>query len=208
MNQTEHETGRNRTITLALGILIPIFSFFISRIIIGPTKRGNWKIRLRQLKPLKRDMKNTQHRIKLLRQLEEQAVVKGDEAKGAKHNEEIKMLSYHLNSLEKQKEDISSAFTKQEQQQRAHKGRITFYVAFFVGILSLILGLFSPIKNISSGTILGGIITLIAGYSYSWKRFVFSDPYYWYQLPNVVIIFSLLFAIVVIIRIGYQQPKH
>lgn len=69
-----------------------------------------------------------------------------------------------------------------------------FFVAVPVGILAIIVGVFSPIQAIGTGLMFGGIFTLTEGYMC-----------YWSELQDWMRFLSLLAAFIVLICVGYRK---
>jgi hypothetical protein len=95
--------------------------------------------------------------------------------------------------------DEKEKLTKErEAAERVHY-RDMFYVAYPVGILALVVGIFFPVQAVGSGLMFGGLVSLAVGcYSY-WDKMG-----YWMRF------ISLIVALALVIALGtwkFWQPK-
>lgn len=86
---------------------------------------------------------------------------------------------------------------QQEQQWRAKEKRfqkVLFFVSIPLGIAAIIIGSLATIQAVGTGLMFGGIFSLMDGYCN-----------YWSELPDTMRFFSMLFAFVVLLYIGYKK---
>lgn len=101
------------------------------------------------------------------------------------------------NSKPEEKAKLQQERKQHEQEWRINEKRFQralFSVAVPVGIAAIVIGSLAAIQAVGTGLMFGGIFSLLDGYCN-----------YWSELPDAMRFFSMLFAFIVLLYIGYKK---
>ena len=172
------ELVRNSAYALALCILLPTFADVTARLFIGSVEPSYWQ------------QKNTiTSEIPKLRYKE--STIAEELAKKPTEQSTIE-----LSEVKKELEELSTKLAIVEEKEKQN-GRITFYVAAIVGLLSLLFGFVTSANYLAAGATLGGTLCLVLGYSSNWG-----------QLNDFLKALSLLIAILLLIATSFRMTKR
>jgi len=103
----------------------------------------------------------------------------------------------YSNAKPEEKAKLQQERKQQEQQWKVKEKRfqrVLFSVALPLGIAAIIIGSLAAIQAVGTGLMFGGIFSLMDGYCN-----------YWSELPDSMRFFSMLFAFIVLLYIGYKK---